>query len=285
MTIINEHSLLELDPSNTRFVDARNVFMNAQKTEELINREPFTNTTHVPETPYMVSAAGDGHNKGRSPVPYGNVIHTLYNDLMKDVDTIVIFSFDNSFHHTRLYYLFELYGLESTLYIGSKDVLRSFLKTVTTSPVNLSSEFNARELELNSNIYMTMDEVKEAIKNKKHLLIDVRDYKRYIGSGDALDSKSGHIPTAVNIPNASLYVDGNLSLDSIPAQLELIKKFDSVTVSCGSGMSATPMFVFLKYHNVPVKLYGGSFSEWITDDQNEIETSVNTLESRVDSIE
>ena len=39
MTIINEHSLLELDPSNTRFVDARNVFMNAQKTEELINTE------------------------------------------------------------------------------------------------------------------------------------------------------------------------------------------------------------------------------------------------------
>lgn len=285
MTIINEHSLLELDPNNTRFVDARNVFMNAQKTEELINREPFKNTTHVPETPYMVSAAGNGHNKGRSPVPYGNVIHTLYNDLMKDVDTIVIFSFDSSFHHTRLYYLFELYGLESTLYIGSKDVLQSFLKTVTTLPVNLSSEFNARELELNSTIYMTMDEVKEAIKNKKHLLIDVRDYKRYIGSEDALDSKSGHIPTAVNIPNASLYVDGNLSLDSIPDQLELIKKFDSVTVSCGSGMSATPMFVFLKYHNVPVKLYGGSFSEWITDDQNEIETSVNTLESRVDRIE
>ncbi|CAD2075539.1 sulfurtransferase [Phocicoccus pinnipedialis] len=285
MTIINEKSLIKLNPNKTRFVDARNIFMNEEATKELISKSPFMNSTHVPEKPYMVAAENDGYNNGRSPMPYGNVIKSLYKDLMTDVQMIVIFSFDNSFHHTRLYYLFKLYGLDSNLYIGKKDSLKAFLQNVTTEKIELSTEFNKYEIEMNKDIYMTMDEVQVAINDPNHLLIDVRAHDRYIGGGDRLDPKSGHIPTAVNIPNTKLYVDGNLSLNSLPEELELIKRFTSVTVSCGSGMSATPMFVFLDYHKVPVKLFGGSFSEWITDDSNTVETKINTLESRVDCIE
>lgn len=283
MTLINGYSLQELNPNRTRFVDARNVFQDSEATSDLIFENPFQNTTHIPEKPYMV--AEDGYNNGRSPIPRGNLIHTLYNDLIQDVDEIVIFAFDYSFHHTRLYYLFKLYGFNTKLYVGTENELKRFLENVSTPPIKLSTEFNAEDIKPNYAFYTTMDEVKENILNPNHLLIDVRAHGRYIGESEKNDSKSGHIPTAVNIPNTKLFVEGNLSMDVLEEELRFIKQFDKVTVSCGSGMSATPMFVFLNFHNLPVKLYGGSFSEWITDENNSVETEINTLESRVDLIE
>lgn len=282
MTIINEKELLELDPSTLLLVDTRNVMGNEEKTKELVLNDPVENTIHIQENPFIVEA--DGHNNGRSPIPTAGVVKGLYDALSQPGKEIVLFANDNSFFHTRLYVVFKLYGYETTLYIGSLGVLKEVAKKVEYNDVTLPTVFEDVDQLPDESLYATFENVKKSIKDPKHLLIDVRERSRYLGEGDNMDSKSGHIPTAVNIPNTTLFKNGTMSLDVLHDELKDIKKFDSVTVSCGSGMSATPMFTFLHENGIPVKLYGGSFSEWIREDEP-IVTKETTLKERVLNIE
>lgn len=282
MTIINEKELLELDPSTLLLVDTRNVMGNEEKTKELVLNDPIENTIHIKENPFIVEAGG--HNNGRSPVPTAGVVKGLYDALSQPGKEIVLFANDNSFFHTRLYVVFKLYGYETTLYIGSLDVLKEVAKKVEHIQLNLPTVFEDVDQLPDETLYATFENVKNSIKDPNHLLIDVRERSRYLGEGDNMDSKSGHIPTAINIPNTTLFKDGTMSLDVLQDELKDIKKFDSVTVSCGSGMSATPMFTFLHENGIPVKLYGGSFSEWIREDEP-IVTKETTLKERVLNIE
>lgn len=282
MTIINEKELLELDPSTLLLVDTRNVMGNEEKTKELVLNDPIENTIHIKENPFIVEAGG--HNNGRSPVPTGGVVKGLYDALSQPGKEIVLFANDNSFFHTRLYVVFKLYGYETTLYIGSLDVLKEVAKKVEYNDVTLPTVFEDVDQLPDETLYVTFENVKNSLNDPNHLLIDVRERSRYLGEGDNMDSKSGHIPTAVNIPNTTLFKDGTMSLDVLQDELNDIKKFDSVTVSCGSGMSATPMFTFLHENGIPVKLYGGSFSEWIRENEP-IVMKETTLKERVLDIE
>ena len=282
MTIINEKELLELDPSTLLLVDTRNVMGNEEKTKELVLNDPIENTIHIKENPFIVEVGG--HNNGRSPVPTAGVVKGLYDALSQPGKEIVLFANDNSFFHTRLYVVFKLYGYETTLYIGSLDVLKEVAKKVEHIQLNLPTVFEDVDQLPDESLYATFENVKNSLNDPNHLLIDVRERSRYLGQGDNMDSKSGHIPTAVNIPNTTLFKDGTMSLDVLQDELKDIKKFDSVTVSCGSGMSATPMFTFLHENCIPVKLYGGSFSEWIREDEP-ILTKETTLKERVLNIE
>lgn len=282
MSIINEKELLELDPSRLLLVDTRNVMGNEQKTIELLRNNPIKHTTHIKEYPFIIEE--DGHNNGRSPIPTKGVVKGLYDSLKSTGKDIILFADDKSFFHTRLYVVFKLYGYEVKIYIGSLDVLKEVAEKVDNVKVELPREFeNIDELPDNQ-FYTTLEEVEKNLYDNTHLLIDVRARSRYLGEGDSMDSKSGHIPTAINIENKELFKNGNVSLDVLQDELEDIKKFDKVTVSCGSGMSATPMFMFLDYHDVPVKLYGGSFSEWVREGKD-IVSNETTLKERVLDIE
>src|SRR5699024_826264 len=135
-----------------------------------------------------------------------------------------------------------------------------------------------------STLYTTHEYEAEIPNYNTHLVLNVGARARYLGEGDNIDSKSDQTNTAINIENRELFKDGNMSLDVLQDELEDIKKFDKVTVSCGLGMSATPMFTFLDYHGVPVKLYGGSFSEWVREGKD-IVSNETTLKERVSDIE
>ena len=282
MSIIDERELLELDSSTLLLVDTRNVMGNEQKTNELLRNDSIKHTIHIPEYPFIVEEGG--HNNGRSPIPTKGIVKGLYDSLKSTGKDIVLFADDKSFFHTRLYVVFKLYGYDVKIYIGSLNVLKEVAEKVNDVTVELPKEFENIDELPDSNFYTTLEEVEENLNDNNHLLIDVRARSRYLGEGDSMDSKSGHIPTAINIENKKLFKDGNISLDVLQDELEDIKKFDKVTVSCGSGMSATPMFMFLDYHDVPVKLYGGSFSEWVREGKD-IVSNETTLKERVLDIE
>lgn len=61
--------------------------------------------------------------------------------------------------------------------------------------------------------------------------------------------------------------------------IEFLKKFfkdlnnyDEVILSCGSGISACVNSLALRELDIPHKIYIGSFSDWISYDDNEIKT-------------
>ena len=56
---------------------------------------------------------------------------------------------------------------------------------------------------------------------------------------------------------------------------EIVSPEDDVIVYCGSGVTASPLFAALKELDYPnVKLYVGSFSDWISQEGAPIETAI-----------
>jgi len=118
------------------------------------------------------------------------------------------------------------------------------------------------------------EEVKEAVINKKRspILIDSREKARYLGEYEPIDKVAGHIPGAIN----KFWAEG-LEKGTYKSSNEQKKRFseldqkESIIVYCGSGVTATPNYIALKmagYQNV--KLYAGSYSDWISYDDNPV---------------
>ena len=110
------------------------------------------------------------------------------------------------------------------------------------------------------------------------LLVDARAAERFRGDVEPLDRKAGHVPGAVNRPFAR-NLDENGRFKS-PQQLfaefaELLSgRTPSDMVSmCGSGVTATHNLLAMAHAGLlGAKLYTGSWSGWISDDDRPVAT-------------
>lgn len=274
--ILNKHALNHSNLSDFIVLDCRNMMDQEDKTMELLSNNPIPCTTHIKENPFMYIE--NGINNGRHPLPYKEQITALYEALTKNGHQLLLVSNSDSFHHARLYYLFALYGCEVFLYNDDLKFIEDNQHLFSKFDDALPSEVIGRTSEFKKDIYRSMEDVQKMIKEDRAvLIIDVRSRERYLGVTEPIDFKKGHIPSAVNIPNPEIYSDGLLNLDALDDRLEKLDQYEEVIVYCGSGMSATPLFVLLNEKGINVKVYGGSFSEWITEPSNEIETKENIL--------
>jgi len=133
--------------------------------------------------------------------------------------------------------------------------------------------FNA---EITPDKVVTMEEVKKR-DLKKSVLIDSRAFARYIGEEEPLYKKAGHIPGAKSYFWQDVLTDENKWKDEtmLQEQFKALNDAEEIIVSCGSGISACPNIIALKragFRNV--KLYPGSFSDWISYDENDVTKGV-----------
>ena len=281
--IIDAKTSATLTKRKLILADCRNVMDDLSASVERIKESPVEGSVHISQIPWMFTE--DGINGGRHPVPKSGVVDTLYETLGGDGNEIILFADENSFFHTRLYYLFRLYGHSVFLWNDSVQALYSLTADRETAAVSLESiSIQAGKRGASEDIFRSMEEVQHRAGNSHVLLIDVRARNRYLGLEEPIDSKKGHIPSAVNIPLPSIYKDGVIDLDALGYMRTELEKYREIIVYCGSGMSATPMFVVLDEMGLPVKLYGGSFSEWITDSDNAVETGDTPLNERMGRI-
>lgn len=105
-------------------------------------------------------------------------------------------------------------------------------------------------------------------------LIDSRAAPRYRGDTEPIDKKAGHIPGAINRDWASgLSADGTFRPPD--EQAERFPAGD-VVLYCGSGVSAAGNLLALatagREPGQGVRLYAGSWSDWVSDDAREVAT-------------
>ncbi|SFB49868.1 thiosulfate/3-mercaptopyruvate sulfurtransferase [Cohnella sp. OV330] len=104
-------------------------------------------------------------------------------------------------------------------------------------------------------------------------LIDSRDGARYRGEVEPIDRKAGHIPGAINRPFGEGR-DAEGKWKSAAAQRERfadLPQDGEVIVYCGSGVTATPnVMALLEAGFTDVKLYAGSWSDWISYEENPV---------------
>ncbi|MGG6314616.1 sulfurtransferase [Paenibacillus macerans] len=124
-----------------------------------------------------------------------------------------------------------------------------------------------------------VEDVRRALGDPDTLLVDSRAADRYAGLTEPLDAKAGHIPGAINrfwkqVLDASgaWKSDGELREQLAPVTAALDEGREAI-VYCGSGVSACPNVLALYRLGYPqVKLYAGSWSDWISYENNPIAT-------------
>ena len=272
---IEKEWLMEhLEDKNIRIADCR---YNLGSSEE--GYEAYVKN-HIPGAVYFhlskdLSGPVAAHG-GRHPLPaIENLKETFALAGISEETTVIAYDGGEGSYAARLWWLLNYLGHEKVYILngGYKAWKESDYPTNDTIPSFPKAEFNVR---LNEGIFASQDEVRTIVEaqDKEVVIIDSRENKRYLGIEEPIDKKCGHIPGAINKVWTEGFESGRIkSSEEQENRFKEIDKDKQLIVYCGSGVTATPNFIALKMAGFnKVKLYAGSFSDWISYEENEVET-------------
>lgn len=260
-----------LGSGDVRFCDCRFSLGEPEKGEQAYLEE------HIPGAVYFhlekdLSGQVSEHG-GRHPLPDMNEFkEKLEWAGISNHTAVIAYDGGEGAFAARLWWLLKYAGHENVYVLngGFKEWKKEGQPVAKEIPHIARGVYN---LSLNAAILADTEEVKKASGAEfKKTLIDSREEKRYLGIEEPIDKKAGHIPGAVNYPWTDGFDSGKYRIAE-----EQRKRFsstspeDPVIVYCGSGVTAAPNFIALKeagYENV--KLYIGSFSDWISYPENKV---------------
>ncbi|MEJ9231891.1 sulfurtransferase [Peribacillus butanolivorans] len=131
------------------------------------------------------------------------------------------------------------------------------------------------KIDLNESVLASYQKVKEYTVKRPNdvVLIDSRESKRYQGIEEPIDKKAGHIPGAINKVWTKVLENGYYKKsEELQLSFTDISRDKEIIVYCGSGVTASPNYIALKEAGFKdVKVYVGSFSDWISYSDNPIE--------------
>lgn len=117
---------------------------------------------------------------------------------------------------------------------------------------------------------------RQRIEEGRVVLIDSREDARYRGIAEPIDKVAGHIPGARHwFWKANLDAEGRFrTVKEQMKRFEQLQGAEEVIVYCGSGVTACPNVLALQEIGFTnVKLYAGSWSDWISDPSRPVERS------------
>jgi thiosulfate/3-mercaptopyruvate sulfurtransferase len=258
---------------NIRIVDCR-FQLNDPKAGEAAYQ-----TSHIPNAVYVnleTNLSGQiSEHGGRHPLPdIGELSEKLSQLGIDEKVTVIAYDDQNGAMASRLWWLLQYLGHEQVFVMSgsfSKWIDKG-LPTDTKVPSFQRKNFHPK---LQSHMLVSVNEVRENLNNPNTTLIDSREEKRYRGLEEPIDKIAGHIPGALNsFWQESIEKDGTWKDHlSQSERFQKIPKEQQVIVYCGSGVTACPNVLSLTeagYKNV--KLYLGSWSDWISYPDNPIST-------------
>ncbi|MGL5750529.1 MAG: sulfurtransferase [Paraclostridium sp.] len=214
---------------------------------------------------------------GRHPLPSVEQLKSTFENIGINNDSIVVAYDDGDLAGpARLWWILKYLGHEKVYVL--KDGLRGFKEVdgeITTEITeNKKGNFN---IDINEDMKVDMSYVKERIHNENIAIIDSRETPRYNGEFEPVDKKCGHIPSALNYFWMNIFnkEDERLvlkSMDELKEHFKGLTNYEEVIVYCGSGITACGNSLALNEIGINHKVYKGSFSDWISYDDNEIET-------------
>jgi thiosulfate/3-mercaptopyruvate sulfurtransferase len=173
----------------------------------------------------------------------------------------------------RAFWMFKYIGHEDIKILdgGYKEWIKkdgSVTEEKSLFPKNSNYSF-----EIQKDIYVDIDKVKEAIEDKDISLVESRSYERYLGLNEPFYSKPGHIPTALSIDSKSLLnEDGKVkSVEELKEIFKRLENYKDVIFSCGSAVNASLDYAIYSEFFSNGKVYIGSYSDWISYPENPIE--------------
>ncbi|WP_040208437.1 sulfurtransferase [Neobacillus jeddahensis] len=266
-----EWLLKNLYDVNVRIVDCRFSLAEPQKGENEYKRD------HLPGAVFFdleqdLSGMVKKHS-GRHPLPKVEDLVLKLEQAGISNNTIVI-AYDNGegAYAARFWWLLRYLG-HVNVYVLDGGYSRWQKGKLPVSANIPTFDKGVFQVDLKPELMVTMVEVREAIEKNSKILIDSREEKRYQGLEEPIDKIAGHIPNAINKPWMEGVRDNQyLPLEEQSKRFSEIDKKSPIIVYCGSGVTAVPNFLALLetgFENV--QLYVGSFSDWISYPENNVE--------------
>lgn len=210
---------------------------------------------------------------GNHPLPDTEVFANKLGEIGIDNDTrVVVYDDRANMFAPRAWFLLRHVGLENVYVLdgGYEGWKEEGLSVTAELPEAEGANFVPQ---VNLDEIVSLDDVKN--RSDEVTLIDSRAYERYLGLEEPLYDKAGHIPGAINYFWEDV-IDENgrwKNEQLLREHFDVLSKEHPIIVSCGSGVSACANLLALRrigYDNV--KLYPGSFSDWISYEDNPIVT-------------
>lgn len=272
--VVNQEWLLEqLANKDVKIVDCR---FSLSKPDE---GECLYKAGHIPGANFFdlekqLSAPVSKHG-GRHPLPD---IEKFRREIEKagieNTKTVVAYDGGEGAFASRFWWLLTYIGHDKVYVLngGFKGWVEAGYPTTKEVPKPESAQY---KVSIRKEMLATYEEIKEIVANKKKspILIDSREKARYLGKEEPIDKIPGHIPGAMH----KFWAEG-LENGFFKGSEEQKKRFaeldqkEPIIVYCGSGVTATPNYIALKiagYQNV--KLYAGSYSDWVSYSDNPVE--------------
>jgi thiosulfate/3-mercaptopyruvate sulfurtransferase len=272
--ILDKEWVLKIsDENNTRIVDCRFSLANPEKGKLEYWKRHLPNAVFFDLEKDLSGRVGV--NGGRHPLPNMDEFISKLEQAGIDENTVVVaYDSGEGAFAARFWWLLHYLGHEKVFVLdgGFKGWADANYPVTTEIPSQNKAEF---KVNINPDWLATTEDVKDAVKNRSEniILIDSREEKRYLGIEEPIDKKAGHIPGAINKPWLEGLRGGQYK--PVEEQKQRFSEIDSekqLIVYCGSGVTAVPNFLALKEAGFEkVKLYVGSFSDWISYAENEIE--------------
>ena len=242
--------------------------------------------SHIPGASYFdlkehLSSPVKKHG-GRHPLPDLEVFKKQVEKAGIDRSKkVVAYDDGGSMYAARLWWLLNYIGQEEVYILeeGFTGWEEMDYPVSTEIPTFDSTDY---KMDIQEEMLASVEDVREIVESeeKTSVLIDSRAHERYLGEVEPLDRIAGHIPGAINKEWTDSLDQGVFK--SGAEQKERFSALDidePIVVYCGSGVSATPNYIALKMAGFTnVKLYAGSYSDWISYEDNEIATGVETKE-------
>ena len=275
MTLIREAEWLNrhLSDEHVLVVDCQFDLSNENKGRERYQKEHIPSAIYADIGKDLSSEVGE--HGGRHPIPSKEAFIRFMQNLGVDQDTILIaYDGGEGSFAARFLWLSQLYGYERVYVLngGLKAWKEHGYPLTADEPVIKCSAYRPAG---NKDILASYEEVKElSIGQGKGLLIDSREEARYKGLYEPIDTKCGHIPNALNYEWMGNLDDGYyLKENKLISRFQEINPKTLITVYCGSGITACVNYIALKQAGFQdVKVYAGSFSDWISYDENPVDT-------------
>ncbi|MBM7543111.1 sulfurtransferase [Amphibacillus cookii] len=273
--LINANQLYD-QISEVVIIDTRFELLNPEKGYQMYKQG------HIPGAQYFglnqdLSARPLEHG-GQHPLPDSHAFLDKLSQagISKDT-TVVIYDQGNAMFAARLYWLLDYYGHEKKYILDGGYQAWTDQGFPSTSIVKRPVK-QPYQAEVNQAMVVNIDDVKQQRHSDASILIDARAKDRYLGLTEPLYHKAGHIPGAKCFEwTAVLNEDGKWrSKEELNNYFGDLDPNKEVILSCGSGVSACMNYLALTalgYKNI--KLYPGSYSDWISYPELPVETGGN----------
>ncbi|WP_336511347.1 sulfurtransferase [[Bacillus] enclensis] len=238
---------------------------------------------HIPGAVYFdLEKDLSGHVKehgGRHPLPnMKNFLRKIENAGIDNDTVIVAYDQEEGAFASRCWWMFRYLGHEEIFVLngGYKAWKEEGCKSETSVP---DYETKSYTPSFNEEMLASLEEVK-GISNREipGILLDSRSEERYLGKEEPIDRIPGHIPGAVNIPWTEGVKKGYFLEEANDRRFAKLDRNTPIVVYCGSGVTATPnVLALLEAGFSDVKLYAGSYSDWVSYDHHKVETNRTSL--------